>query len=184
MCEAIPSLPLYTFMAWCLVKKSTGTSLPFTLGKQCGMVWIGCIWIRTGTSGGTLWTRNWTFGFRKRWGISWLAEWLINFSRWTRHHGVGWLVSYLAKITFLTKCLWNSLNHLFRFRNCIVVKTNKFSIQSKLEPLLLSCTQTSSKTFLRRALLYKSTSDSHLDSLSVSHSSRLQARCSFNKTLS
>jgi hypothetical protein len=24
-----------------------------------------------------LWTRQWTFGFRKRWEISWLAEWLL-----------------------------------------------------------------------------------------------------------
>jgi hypothetical protein len=27
---AIPSLPQYVFMAWYLVKKSTGTTLPFT----------------------------------------------------------------------------------------------------------------------------------------------------------
>jgi hypothetical protein len=40
-------------------------------------VWTGCIWLRIGTSDGLLWTRLWTFGFHKRWGISWLAEWML-----------------------------------------------------------------------------------------------------------
>jgi hypothetical protein len=30
MCGAIPPFSQYAFMAWCLVKKSTGTTLPFT----------------------------------------------------------------------------------------------------------------------------------------------------------
>jgi hypothetical protein len=29
------------------------------------------------TGGGLLWTRQWTFGFHKRRGISWLAKWLL-----------------------------------------------------------------------------------------------------------
>ena len=36
--------------------------------------WTGLIWLRTGTGGGHLYMRQWTFGFRKLWGISWLAE--------------------------------------------------------------------------------------------------------------
>jgi hypothetical protein len=38
---------------------------------------IACIWLRIGTCGGLLWTRWWTFGLRKRQGISWLDEWLL-----------------------------------------------------------------------------------------------------------
>jgi hypothetical protein len=40
-------------------------------GKYGGKVWT------RGTSGGLLWTQQWTFGFHKRRGISWLAEWLL-----------------------------------------------------------------------------------------------------------
>jgi hypothetical protein len=40
-------------------------------------VWTWCIWLRIGTSGGLLWTRQWTFGFHRRRGISWLAEWML-----------------------------------------------------------------------------------------------------------
>jgi len=35
--------------------------------------WTGLIWLRTGTGGGHLYIRQWTFVFRKLWGI-WLAE--------------------------------------------------------------------------------------------------------------
>jgi hypothetical protein len=40
-------------------------------------MWIGFIWIRIGTDDVLLWTRQWTFGFHKMRGISWLAvqEW-------------------------------------------------------------------------------------------------------------
>jgi len=41
-----------------------------------GDVWTGCICLQIGTSGGSLWTRQWYFGFHKRRGISWPAEWL------------------------------------------------------------------------------------------------------------
>jgi hypothetical protein len=37
-------------------------------------VWIGSIWLRKGTGGGYLWMWQWTFGFHKMRGISWLAE--------------------------------------------------------------------------------------------------------------
>jgi hypothetical protein len=36
--------------------------------------WTRMSWIRTGTSGGHMWLRQWTFGFHTIWGISWLAE--------------------------------------------------------------------------------------------------------------
>jgi len=42
-----------------------------------GRVQNGFIWLRTGASGGLLWTRWWTFGFRKRRGISWPTERLL-----------------------------------------------------------------------------------------------------------
>jgi hypothetical protein len=37
------------------------------------MVWIGLIWLRIGNSRGLLWTRQWTFGFHKMLGSSWVA---------------------------------------------------------------------------------------------------------------
>ena len=42
----------------------------------CG-AWTGSIWVRIGTGGGHLWMRQWTFGFHKMRGISWLAENLL-----------------------------------------------------------------------------------------------------------
>jgi hypothetical protein len=36
--------------------------------------WTGSSWLRIGTGGGHLWTWQWTFGFHKMRGISWLAE--------------------------------------------------------------------------------------------------------------
>jgi hypothetical protein len=39
----------------------------------CG-AWTGLIWLRVGTGGGHLWMRQWTCGFHKTLGISWLAE--------------------------------------------------------------------------------------------------------------
>jgi hypothetical protein len=35
------------------------------LEKWDGVVWTGLMWIAISTSGGLLWTRKWTFGFRK-----------------------------------------------------------------------------------------------------------------------
>jgi hypothetical protein len=34
MSAAIPPLPQYAFMAWCLVEKSTGTTLPLPLNVK------------------------------------------------------------------------------------------------------------------------------------------------------
>jgi hypothetical protein len=55
-------------------------------------VWIGFIWLRIGTSGGLLWTRQWTFGFHKTLGSSWVAaqlaasqEGLSSMSEWVPH---------------------------------------------------------------------------------------------------
>jgi len=39
--------------------------------------WEGIDWLRTGISGGLLWTWEWTFRFHKRWRISWLLEGLL-----------------------------------------------------------------------------------------------------------
>jgi len=41
-----------------------------TVGKR-GKVRTGCIWHRTETGGGLLWTWWWIFGFHKRRGNSW-----------------------------------------------------------------------------------------------------------------
>jgi hypothetical protein len=42
--------------------------------RENGMIEIGLIWLRIGTSGGLLWTQKWTFGFHKMLGSSWVAE--------------------------------------------------------------------------------------------------------------
>jgi hypothetical protein len=39
-------------------------------------MWTECIWLRIGTSNWLLRTRQWTFWFHTRQGISWLVEWL------------------------------------------------------------------------------------------------------------
>jgi hypothetical protein len=57
-------------------------------------MWIGFIWLKIGTGGGLLWTRWWTFGFHKMWGIPWLAVRTLSFSIRTLLHGVS-LVSYI-----------------------------------------------------------------------------------------
>jgi hypothetical protein len=43
------------------------------LERQDGMVWIGLIWLRIGTSRVLLWTRLRTFGVHKILGSSWVA---------------------------------------------------------------------------------------------------------------
>jgi len=37
--------------------------------KQGRKLWTGCIWLRTGTSGGPLRTRKGDFGFHKKWNF-------------------------------------------------------------------------------------------------------------------
>jgi hypothetical protein len=36
-------------------------------------LWTGLGWLRVETGGGQLWMRQWTFGFHKMRGISWVA---------------------------------------------------------------------------------------------------------------
>ena len=36
-------------------------------------IWTGLGWLRIESGGGSLWVRQWTFGFREMRGISWLA---------------------------------------------------------------------------------------------------------------
>jgi len=48
--------------------------LKSVLKKQDTRVWTGFIWLRKVSGGGLLWTRYWTFGFREKREISWLAE--------------------------------------------------------------------------------------------------------------
>jgi hypothetical protein len=43
------------------------------LGRYGGKICTGCIWLRIGTSGVSMGTRQWTFGFRKGQGISYNA---------------------------------------------------------------------------------------------------------------
>ena len=40
--------------------------------------WTGLIWLKIGTGGGLLWKWQWTLGFHKMRGISWLAEDLLD----------------------------------------------------------------------------------------------------------
>jgi hypothetical protein len=65
-------------------------------------------------SGGLLWTRSWTFGFRERRGISWLAEWLLAAKGLLPGVSlVGWLVAWELCSTSLSIILvvW----YYFRF---------------------------------------------------------------------
>jgi hypothetical protein len=48
--------------------------LKWILGTSGWRVWIEFIWLTVGNGGGLLLTHYWTFCFRKRWGISWVAE--------------------------------------------------------------------------------------------------------------
>jgi len=62
------------------------------------MVWTGFICVRTGTSGGLLWTQQWNFGFHKRRGIFRLAEWQRLMDRAPWSWLVGWLVGWLVSL--------------------------------------------------------------------------------------
>jgi len=42
--------------------------------KQERKAWTACMWLREDSSGGVMWTPRLSFGFHKRWEISWLAE--------------------------------------------------------------------------------------------------------------
>jgi hypothetical protein len=65
------------------------TILKWILERCDGAVCTGSIWLRIGTSEQLLWTRQWTFGFHKILGISWVAaqlaasqEGLSSMSEW------------------------------------------------------------------------------------------------------
>ena len=63
--------------------------LRWLLMKWEGVVGTGWSWLRIGTGGGRLWGREWTLGFHKMRGISWLAAKPVSFSRRTLLHGVS-----------------------------------------------------------------------------------------------
>jgi hypothetical protein len=65
------------------------------IGKYGGKMWTGFIWLRIETSGGLLWTRQWTFKFHKRrWMVNFLTAWVpISFSRRPLLHGVSFVRS-------------------------------------------------------------------------------------------
>jgi hypothetical protein len=51
------------------------------LRKYGGEMWIGCVWLRIGTSGGLLWTRYWTFDLlasQERLGSVELVGWSVS----------------------------------------------------------------------------------------------------------
>jgi hypothetical protein len=45
-------------------------------------VWIGFDWLRTGTGGGLLWVRWWTFGFLRH-GVTLVSHYSFQLSRFT-----------------------------------------------------------------------------------------------------
>jgi hypothetical protein len=49
--------------------------------REIGLQGVDWIHLKIGAGDGILWIRQWTFGFYKRWRISWLAESTIRFSR-------------------------------------------------------------------------------------------------------
>jgi hypothetical protein len=65
-------------------------------------------WLRIGSGGGLLWTRWWTFGFRKKTGY-FLMSWVtISFSNNILHHGVSEWVS-----EWVSKCLCTAFSRTF-----------------------------------------------------------------------
>ena len=72
--------------------------------KQAVMAWTVFIWLRTGTSGGLLWTRLRTLEFHIVRGIAWLACEPNVLSRWAPLHGVMFTsVTTLNPLQCLTK---------------------------------------------------------------------------------
>ena len=61
------------------------------VGRGLGTGWS---WLRIGTGGGRLWVRQWTFGFHKMRGISWLTAKPVIFWRRTLLHGIS---KYLSR---------------------------------------------------------------------------------------
>jgi hypothetical protein len=89
-----------------------------------GMVWTELISLRIGTSGGLLWTRQWTFGFHKILGSSWVAaqlaasqEGLSSMSEWVMLD-----IPYMLHIPYFNVncaetclCIENIAAHLLMF---------------------------------------------------------------------
>jgi len=85
-----------------------------------------------GTSGGQLWTCWWTFGFCKRWGIFWLAEWLLASQKGFR--GVMWFV--IGTCNFTKGCsnfpsIFSCMYRLFQTKmfpfQCICIYWSKWN---------------------------------------------------------
>jgi hypothetical protein len=67
-------------------------TLRWILGRQGSMGRTGFGWLRIGSIGELLWTRWWTFGFRKKAGYFLTSQVTISFSNSILHHGVSELV--------------------------------------------------------------------------------------------
>ena len=71
MCATRPAHPIVLYI---ITITTFGVILRWIFSKWDVGAWIGSIRLRIGTGGGHLWMRWWSFGFRKMWGISWIAE--------------------------------------------------------------------------------------------------------------
>jgi hypothetical protein len=91
-----------------LNEKTTRKTLTYVGGywndKKNGVVLTGLISLMMGTSVMLLWTRKWTSGFRKCWGIQQLSK--CGFSR-TRLHGLNSFACtncfILSRVMYVTK---------------------------------------------------------------------------------
>jgi hypothetical protein len=81
------------------------------------MVWTGSIWLRTGTSGGLLWTRWWTFGFLEIAG-NFLNGWTIA----AYQEGLS-SVSKEVKLFYASVRAWGKISWLKPFFSIFVTET-------------------------------------------------------------
>jgi hypothetical protein len=87
------------------------------------MVWTESIWLRTGTSGGLLWTIYWTFGSHKMLGSSWVATQLAasqeefgSISEWSdmdRKIILKWILNLYCENDLVSLTLGNSYMTFF-----------------------------------------------------------------------
>jgi hypothetical protein len=68
-----------------------------------GMVWIGLIWLRIGTSGGLSWTRSWTSRFHKMLGSSRVAAQLA-----VSQEGLSSMSEWVICINNSDRCFWKT----------------------------------------------------------------------------
>jgi hypothetical protein len=87
------------------------TIVKWILVRLNEFVWIGLIWLRIGTSGGLLWTRQWTSGFHKMLGSSWVAvqlaasqEGFSSMSEWMTEHESDWSGSGQSQMACFCEC--------------------------------------------------------------------------------